>query len=235
MAGALVLWASGASAAEREVVYPPSEDDDSVGWRSHRRGPSLFVEVGLGALYSPDMRITLAPRVSGDSIFFGSEGLLGPAAVARWGLNHGATPNVDIRVGIGSFLGGAILQAGDQFFAYPHALFSVAFGPGAVYRASVGLTVGAFILEVNDERVAPQTAQFAAHGEVAPLILRFGPHDLFEITITQGLGVILGEDDRFDPCEVVVGTGCVSSEPAGGDIAARFAGHTLLTFGAVID
>jgi hypothetical protein len=233
---ALVAWGRTATAAEPEIVYPQIEEQEmNAGWRSHRRGPSLFVEAGLGALYSPEMRVTFQPTVSGDDVSYSSERLLGPTAVARWGVNYGATPNVDLRVGLGSYLGGAILEAGDQFFAYPQALFSVAFGPGSVYRASVGFTVGAFILELNDRRIAPQTAQFAAHGEVAPLILRFGPHDLLEIAITQGLGVIVGEDDQFAACEVAVGTGCVSAEPAEKGTVVRFAGHTMLTFGAVID
>lgn len=229
---ALLGWASSASATEPKVVYPQAEEDDvDREWESHRRGPRLFVEAGFGAVYAPDLPITLAPSTIGDTVNNRSEGLLGPAGLVRWGMSFGATPNVDLHVGLGTFLGGAILDAGNQFFASPHALFSVAFGPGSVYRAAVGVTVGALIFEVNEERLRPQTAQFAAHAEASPLILRFGPSDLFEIALTQGFGVVLETEEPFDPC----GVGCSSVDSGSDDASAHFAGHTVLSFGAVID
>lgn len=235
---AVMVPSSLAWADEPIVTYPPDEADaDFTSWRGHRAGPHLFVDVGMGAFYAPDLAITSRPTTTTiDSITISTEGLHGPAALARWGLGLGVARYVDLKLGVGSFLGGAILSEGDQFFAYPHALFSVAFGPGSVYRASVGLTLGALLFEDDDARVRPGIAQFATQGEIAPLILRFGPHDTFEISLTQGLGVLVGSElNGGDPCEALQGLSCVGATPAAAGTDAVFAAHTSLAFGALVD
>jgi hypothetical protein len=236
---AVMVPSSLAWAEEPTVTYPSAEETDAgyTSWRGHRAGPHVFVDVGVGAFYAPDLAITFRPTsTTGDSVTLTTEGLHGPAALARWGLALGVSRYVDLELGVGSFLGGAILSVDDQFFAYPHALFSVAFGPGSVYRARIGLTLGALLFEEDDARATPGIAQFATQGEVAPLILRFGPHDTFEISLTQGIGVLVGSELKGgDPCEILQNGSCVSATPVAGGPDAVFAAHTTLAFGALVD
>ena len=117
---AVMLPSSLAWADEPTVTYPPDEGDTGfTSWRGHRAGPHLFVDVGIGAFYAPDLAITSRPTTTTiDLITISTEGLHGPAALARWGLGLGVARYVDLKLGVGSFLGGAILSEGDQFFAY---------------------------------------------------------------------------------------------------------------------
>jgi hypothetical protein len=205
-------------------------------WAEHREGPHMYIELGSGALYAPEMPFTFG-RISevDDALVIRQEGLVGPMGILRWGVNFGVTRGVDLRVGVGSFFGGAILEAGDEIFAYPHAIFDVSFGPGDVYRARVGVVTGALILARQEAQLTPQTAQYGLHGEVSPLVLRLGETRAFELSVTQGLGFFLRDETSPPSLCATAPTlgGCV---PRGSErVVFQFAGHTMAAFGAVLD
>lgn len=236
---AALLLSATARADEPVVSYPMAEDEATRAWRAHRKGPHMGFELGFGAMYAPDLPVGSHSALRGDSVDIFTEALLGPAGNLRWGVNFGVTPQVDLRLGLGSFLGGAILSEEDVFFAYPHAAFHVSFGPGHIYRARIGVVTGALVFDQDEPPRRLPAALFGAHGEVSPLILQFGDYSQFEFSITQGLGVFVGEVGRLDPCAEFSGAGgCVTADPIPGapePATVYFAGHTMVAFGAVLE
>jgi hypothetical protein len=234
---AALAVAAEAHADEPVVTYPASEEDATRAWRAHREGPHMFFELGFGAMYAPDLPVGTRSELQGDVVNIFSEGLLGPAGNLRWGVNFGITEAVDVRLGFGSFLGGAILSDDDVFFAYPHASFHVSFGPGQVYRARIGVVTGALVFDQDRQPRQLPPALFGAHGEVSPLVLQFGDYSQFELSITQGLGVFVGEIEPVASfCDPGGLGGCVSADgPAEEPSMVQFGGHTMVAFGAVLD
>ncbi len=198
----------------------------------------MAFELAFGAMYAPDLPVGVRSELSGvDSVTLFSEGLLGPTGDLRWGVNFGISPAVDVRLGFGSFLGGAIVDDDAIFFAYPHAAFHVSFGPGEVYRARVGVVTGALVFDQDEQPRQLPPALFGAHGEVSPLVLQFGDYSQLEFSVTQGLGVFVGEVGPVAPCDDRSGLGgCVSADgPEAEPSIAQFGGHTMIAFGAVLD
>ncbi len=237
----LLLLGTEARAGEPVVTYPtepPSdvelaaEADAQAAWKTHREGAHLFVQAGFGGLYAPDMGAFFyrgGPREEGGYIESSDHEIVGPTGDVRLGANFGVSRGVDIRVGGGALLGGALLTYDNQFFAYPHALTQLSFGPGDIYRARVGLMVGALLFELDDVRKAPATAYFAVHGEVSPLVLNLGDHGEWELSVTHGLGAFVGDQMR----SVAYAIGEVPR--AATSLGASFGGHTLVAAAAVVD
>lgn len=198
----------------------------------------MAFELGFGALYAPDLPVGARSELQGDVLNIIQEGLIGPAGNLRWGVNFGVTQEVDIRLGLGSFLGGAILSDDDVFFAYPHAAFHVGFGPGQIYRARIGVVTGALVFDLQNASPLLPPALFGAHGEVSPLVLQFGDYSQFEFSITQGLGVFVGDMNEPEcPARGSLG-GCISGDSLPGveePSMVQFGGHTMVAFGAVLE
>lgn len=239
VAGCWLAFAAEARADEPVITYVPAEERIARAlWTEHREGPHMFFELGFGALYAPGVVFTSerTSELEETILFVSQEGLIGPTGSFRWGVNFGVSQAVDVRVGAGSFLGGAILDSGDQFFAYPHALAQVSFGPGDIYRPRVGIMTGALIFGADDTRVSPTTVQFGLHGEVSPLAFQLGETRNFELSVTQGLGLFIGETTPVVPCDPALGGcravgGLPDREPSG----VQFAGHTMAAFGAILN
>jgi hypothetical protein len=236
---AALAIAAEAHADEPVVSYPMADDAATRAWRAHREGPHMAFELGFGAMYAPDLPVEItSDPAPADIVSFSSNGLLGPAGNLRWGVNFGISPAVDVRLGFGSFLGGAILEHDDIFFAYPHAALHVSFGPGQIYRARVGVVTGALVFDQDKQPRRLPPALFGVHGEVSPLILQFGDYSQFEFSVTQGLGVFVGDFVAADACAGLSGLGgCVAADGVSGEepSIAQFGGHTMIAFGAVLD
>lgn len=208
---------------------PPELEIEPERWRLRGGGVHPYVEGGIGGLYAPDIGI-VTTEISGDTVSRYYESFQGPVGLLRAGINVGLAPAADLQLGVGSFLGGAMHSRGDIVFAYPHAAAHVSVGPGEVYRVRVGVILGAMV-PAQPGRIGNADAYFGFHGEVSPLVLRFGPEKAIELSITQGLG-LFGPLATSARCDVIVIDECVVAEVEGTSKYA-FAGHTTLGFGGV--
>lgn len=235
-AGAVALWPGGARAAEPNPEAPPSEEDPLESARRDAAGTHFAFEVGPAMLYAPALPSFPAPNASmaGDVVLTqANESLVTAGAQIRLGLQVGVSRLLDVRVGAGTWLGGQLV--GDvvgPFTALPHLYVGLTVRPHALYFAEVGVAGGPYVFERGPSARLPKNPIGAVFAEIAPLGLAFGGHHAFRLKLTQGLGTMF--TGAYDFCATSPPGFVCAATTTPSPSRVYFAGHTMLTFGAVL-
>lgn len=238
----MAFWfaASGPAIASAETPIgelPPDEDDPLASARRDAAGAHFAIEGGPAVVYAPALPSATGPSLTGTSdvvVVEPTDAIVVAGAELRLGAQIGVSRLLDVRFGVGAWLGRqAVGEAVGPFAALPHAYVGLTIRPHDLYFAELGIAGGALVFEEAPGLRFPLNPVGALFGEIAPLGLAFGGHHALRLKLTQGLGtMITGE---YDACaSIPPGFVCASNPAAEGPARVYFAGQTMITFGGVV-